>query len=123
MTELHYLAIWEFQVKADCVAEFERLYGHEGLWEQLFRRSSEYLGTELVREVGRSGKYLTIDRWTSLEALPHFKQEYAAEYAALDKRCEKLTETEAPLGNFESRGPNWADSSVRPTRTLNEPAT
>ena len=102
MSEPHYLAIWEFRVKADCVADFERIYGRDGLWAQLFRQSSEYLGTELVRDLEGAGRYLTIDRWTSREALQRFKQVYAAEYAELDKACENLTETEASLGNFES---------------------
>lgn len=102
MPEPHYLAIWEFQVKAGCAADFERIYGSDGLWAQLFRRSSDYFGTELVRDLEDSGRYLTVDRWTSREALQRFKREYAAEYGALDKACEKLTEREILLGDFES---------------------
>lgn len=106
MSEPHYLAIWEFQVKADCIADFEHIYGQDGLWAQLFRRSAGYAGTELLHDLERAGRYLTVDRWTSREALQRFKREYAAEYAALDKTCEKLTETEALLGDFESRRPS-----------------
>jgi quinol monooxygenase YgiN len=102
MSELRYLAIWQFQVKNDCVADFERIYGPNGLWAQLFRQSSEYLGTELVRDLDRSGKYLTIDRWTSREALQKFKRQFAVEYAALDKTCDQLTASEDLVGDFES---------------------
>lgn len=102
MSAPHYLAVWEFQVKAECVAEFERVYGRDGLWAQLFRKSTEYRGTELVRDLERAGRYLTVDRWTSREALREFKRRFAAEYAALDKTCERLTEAEKLLGEFES---------------------
>ena len=106
MTESHYLAVWEFHVRAECVSDFETIYGPGGLWIQLFRRSSLYLGTELVRDLERAGRYLTIDRWTSREALRHFKQQFVAEYAALDQACERLTESETLVGDFESGGHN-----------------
>ena len=102
MSETLYFAIWEFRVKPESVAEFEHVYGPDGLWSQLFRRSSAYRGTELLRDADRSGRYLTIDRWVSREALRQSKQQYAEEYAALDKTCERMTESEAMLGDFES---------------------
>jgi len=101
---MRYCAVWEFQVKAEEVAEFENIYGPEGLWAQLFRRSPAYVGTELLRDTERSGRYLTIDRWNSPDGLQQFKRQYAAEYAALDMRCERLTETERFVGNFEETG-------------------
>jgi len=105
MTEPHYLAIWEFHVKTECASEFERVYGSHGPWAQLFRRSPEYLGTELVRDLSRAGRYLTMDRWTSHEALGHFKRQFAEEYAALDKECERMTQAEAMIGDFELTAP------------------
>ncbi|HTR25484.1 MAG TPA: antibiotic biosynthesis monooxygenase [Terriglobales bacterium] len=101
MSGTRYCAVWEFQVKPQAVAEFERVYGPDGLWAQLFRRSSAYLGTELLRDAGHSGRYLTIDRWTTRDSLRQFKQEFAAEYATLDQQCERLTEVEKLIGDFE----------------------
>ncbi len=104
MSGRHFFAVWEFQVKAECVVEFERVYGRDGSWAQLFQQSSDYRGTELVRDLERTGRYLTIDRWTSREALGEFKRRFAAEYAALDKTCERLMEAERLLGEFEATG-------------------
>jgi quinol monooxygenase YgiN len=104
MSKTCYLAVWEFRVKPESVAEFERVYGPEGSWARLFRRSANYQGTELLRDQERAGRYLTMDRWTSHEALGKFKQEFAADYAALDKECEPLTESELRLGDFETTG-------------------
>ena len=105
ITEVHYLAVWEFQVRAECVPEFEKIYGADGQWAQLFRRSPLYLGTEFVRDLECAGRYLTIDRWISREAFRQFKQQFAADYAALDETCERLTESETHVGDFEASSP------------------
>jgi len=110
----HCLAMWEFHVKPEFVEEFERAYGSSGSWAVFFRQSPEYLGTELFRDVDRPGRYLTIDRWTSQEALLRFKREHAVEYAALDQQCERLTDTERFLGEFESLTPRVTAPSLRP---------
>jgi len=102
MSEPCYLAVWEFRVKPESIAEFERVYGPEGQWARLFRRSADYRGTQLLRDNERAGRYLTIDRWASHGALQRFKHEFAAEYAALDKECEQLTHSETLLGDFKS---------------------
>ena len=97
-----YIALWEFQVKPDSIPAFEETYGPDGAWAQLFRQSPDYLGTELVRDLDHPGRYLTLDHWTSREALHRFKQDHQSAYSALDKQCESLTEKEVFLGDFES---------------------
>lgn len=97
----NYLAIWEFEIKPESRAQFEEIYGPEGAWAQLFRQSTDYLGTKLIRDLTRPGRYLTLDCWTSREALHRFKQVRADEYKTLDKQCESLTEREAMVGEFE----------------------
>ena len=98
----NYLAIWEFEIKSESRAQFEEIYGPDGAWARLFRRSPDYGGTALVRDLDRPGRYLTLDRWTSREALQHFKQDHHAAYTALDEQCESLTERELFLGNFQN---------------------
>ena len=102
MPVVHFTAIWEFQVKPEAIAAFEEIYGAAGAWAQLFRQSPDYRGTELIRDLDRPGRYLTLDHWASREALRRFKQEHHAKYAALDKQCESLTEREVFLGDFGS---------------------
>lgn len=48
------------------------------------------------------GRYLTIDRWESAAAYAAFKTEFAEPYAELDRRCERLTESERRIGAFTS---------------------
>jgi len=99
---MSYFAIWEFHVKPDSIPTFEKIYGPDGDWAQLFRRSPEFLGTELLRDLNHSGRYLTNDCWTSREALHQFKQDHRADYDALDRQCESMTDQEISLGEFES---------------------
>src|SRR5947209_2755150 len=56
-----YVIIWEFYVKRGNERAFEEAYGPQGAWARFFRRGEGYLGTELLRNVGQSGRYVTID--------------------------------------------------------------
>lgn len=81
--------------------EFERAYGPQGDWALLFAKSQQYRGTELLRPLERR-IYLTIDRWTSAAAFEAFRRQWQAEYDALDRRCEAVTERETLVGQFET---------------------
>jgi len=97
-----HLIVWEFRPRPGREREFESAYGPRGEWAMLFRRSADYLGMELVRDLGDPTRYFTLDRWTSREAFEDFRRLHHSEYQALDRRCEHLTAHEAPLGSFES---------------------
>ena len=94
-----YAYVWEYLVSAKTAREFERVYGPEGEWAALFRRHPGYRRTELLRDLDR-GRYLTIDHWESREACAAFREAFAAEFKALDERCERLTSRETLVGEF-----------------------
>jgi hypothetical protein len=98
----HYLVVWEFLVKPEAQLAFEKIYGPAGDWALFFGQSPEYCGTQLLRDVDRSRLYLTLDHWTSSEALGQFKQTHRADYDAFDRQCESLTEHESLVGEFVS---------------------
>ena len=97
-----FVVMWEFEPRPDAVREFVRAYGPAGEWVALFRRSPDYLGTELLRDANAPSRWVTIDRWTSREAYDRFRAGRAVEYRAIDERCERLTEHEAFVGAFEA---------------------
>lgn len=101
MNDCPYLAIWEFEVKLECRAQFEDIYGPDGAWARLFRQSPDYLWTKLTRDLPRPRRYLTLDCWTSREAFRNFKRAHAAEYESLDKQCESFTEREVMVGELQ----------------------
>ena len=96
-----FVVVWEFEPRPDAVPEFTRAYAPDGVWAPLFRRSPDYLGSELLRDLDQPSRYVTIDRWTSRAAYDRFRAERAAEYRTLDAECERLTAHEAFLGAFD----------------------
>jgi heme-degrading monooxygenase HmoA len=96
----HYASIWEFEVSASTEAEFRRYYGPNGSWVELFRRDPAYIEMLLLKDISVPGRYLTIDRWRSLEDYQSFRERVSQQYAALDDICEKLTIRETELGAF-----------------------
>lgn len=93
--------LWSFRPRPGLEAEFEVAYGPDGRWADLFRRSADYLGTELMRPADAAGMYLTIDRWASAEARDRFLDAHRGRYEELDRECEALTESEVRIGSFE----------------------
>lgn len=89
-----FTTVWRFVVRPDAVAEFERRYGPDGDWAALFRKAEGYAGTELLRNVASANEFVTIDRWVDEAAYLRFLEGFAAEYAALDAKCEALTTSE-----------------------------
>ena len=97
-----FIMVWEFIVRAEHRDEFESVYGSDGEWARLFAESEGYRQTQLLRDLSDPLRYVTLDIWASREAHDSFRQAHAKEYKALDIRCERLTEQENKLGEFES---------------------
>ena len=96
-----FVVIWEFQVRAGCEGGFAALYGGEGAWVALFRESADYLGTELLRDSARPGRFVTVDRWASGAAYEAFLAAAKPRYAQIDAQGDGLTSSERCLGRFE----------------------
>ena len=95
-----FVRMWRFRPKPGAEAAFERTYGSHGAWAVLFSRGVGYRGTELLREAGDGGEYLTVDRWDSAGAFRTFLAGTQADYDALDRECASLTISESPAGEF-----------------------
>lgn len=105
-----HVIVWEFRPKPGKEREFETAYGPAGDWVRLFRSGPGYLGTELLRALRDPRRYLTVDRWESREVYDSFRATRAADYDALDRRFEGLTESETELGSFSRAGPESSGS-------------
>lgn len=98
---MSYAILWEFVVPPPKMAAFEAAYGPDGAWTHLFRQAAGFIDVKLLRCVDQTGRYLTIDRWTSVTAFEDFMRLFAADYQALDSQLEGLALTEVRLGSFE----------------------
>jgi heme-degrading monooxygenase HmoA len=95
-----YAYVWEFLVASHHEQEFLAAYGPSGAWASLFRRAPGYVETLLLRDQAAPGRFLTIDTWSSAHAHGAFRASFRAEYEALDRACEALTQHEASLGAY-----------------------
>jgi hypothetical protein len=95
-----FVVVWQFEIAEENTATFEAAYGPHGSWAQLFRTSSDYLGTELLRDAYVPLTYLTIDRWASESAFRTFRKDHDAAYEALDRTCDALTSREIRIGAY-----------------------
>jgi ribosomal-protein-alanine N-acetyltransferase len=96
------VVVWAFRVLPDNRPEFEIAYGPQGLWAQLFRKSDDYIRTELHSDTRVEGLYFTLDFWRSRAAFCDFKERNLAAYKSLDERCSSLTTDETFLAEYET---------------------
>jgi len=92
-----FVVAWLYRPRPGVVGEFERAYGSDGPWGELFARAGGYLGTELYVD---GDTYLVLDRWDSQDAHDRFEQTFGAEYGELSERSERLHQEETRLGSF-----------------------
>lgn len=95
-----FVVVWQFEIAEEKIASFEAAYGPEGAWAQIFRKSPDHLGTELLRDAYIPGNYLTIDRWASEDAFRAFRKDHDPEYESLDRACDALTSRETRIGAY-----------------------
>lgn len=98
---MSYSYLWQFEIVPEKRKEFEEVYGTNGAWVRMFQTDSNYIGTELIRDIHTSNRYVTIDTWKSREAWIKFRELNGEKFEALDKECESLTLYETKIGEFE----------------------
>src|ERR1700689_1612999 len=98
--ESTYIVVWEYQVKAECEAEFVAAYGPDGDWARFFGRSREFICVELLGSVGNAARFFTLDHWCSATAMDEFLAANATAYDVMDRRFSGLTVWERRIGGF-----------------------
>ncbi len=93
-----YIVVWKYTINPDHRHEFEKEYGTEGTWSRFFRRSKNYLGSDLYGNVNSPDEYLLADRWNSQQSYDQFIGEYEQLYRELSEKFEYLYLDEQRLG-------------------------
>ena len=83
-------------------AAFEHAYGPEGEWARFFRTGHGYVGTELLRDVESTGRFVVVDRWDSRESYNEFVAANRADYLRLVDETAFHYVQELRLGTFEN---------------------
>ncbi|MGZ4842551.1 MAG: hypothetical protein ACXV5J_12450 [Candidatus Angelobacter sp.] len=94
----------EFVVAEGREEDFKKVFGPEGIWFELLRRSAEYLGTDCRLEAQAERRYRVLDYWQSHESFEDFRRQYQLEYEKFSRliASEDLVERETLLGSFYS---------------------
>ena len=95
------MIIWEFEVEPSQERSFRKTYGSAGPWAKLLAKGAGHLDTQLMVCRDQPGRYLTVDRWTSLSAYEAFHRKFATAYSKLDDECSGLTKRELRIGQFD----------------------
>jgi len=92
----------EFWISEGREIDFERVFGPSGLWAEIFRKSSEFLETELVCESRSELRYRTFDYWRSHLGFERFRERHQADFERLNLliAAEGMLQKELLLGTF-----------------------
>jgi heme-degrading monooxygenase HmoA len=95
-----YIIIWQYKINPAYRSEFETLYGQDGDWIKLFKRSDQFIETEFYQCKEDEERYITIDKWVTEEAYRAFKEAHLEDYQALDRKADDATNRESKIGSF-----------------------
>ena len=97
-----HIIVWEIVARPDRVGEFVSAYEANGDWAQPFSLAAGYRGTELLSATDNPERFITIDRWASIDDYSLFQERFGAQYRFLDAQLEGLTVSETKLGTFSA---------------------
>jgi quinol monooxygenase YgiN len=106
--------VWKFQVHQDKRETFEKLYGADGPWTALSRRSRSFLGASFLRDQAQPSLYLLVEYWSEMVIYEKHYADFTDEVARLEAQRNALCESVVPMGVFtaldvpDRHGPTWS---------------
>jgi quinol monooxygenase YgiN len=106
--------MWQFEVKKGREEEFEKLYGADGDWTALNRRTRSYLGSSFLHDQNQSSRYLLIEYWSEMLVYEQHRTSRSAMIDAIETRRAELVDAMEPLGIYAALdvpdrwGPTWS---------------
>jgi quinol monooxygenase YgiN len=109
--------VWKFDVRSGAAREFEELYGTDGGWTKLSRRSRSFLGSSFLRDIGSETRYLLVEYWGEMFVYEKHLADFTEQLKALEEQRAQLVEHMETVGVFtaldvpERVGPTWSRRS------------
>ena len=109
--------VWQVEIHDGKSGEFEQLYGANGEWTRLSRRSRSFLGSSFLRDLASETRYMLVEYWSEMVVYEKHLSEFAAQVKTLEEKRQRLVERVYPLGVFsaldvpERSGPTWSQRS------------
>ena len=98
-----YFIVWKYSVPESHQMIFENEYGNKGVWAKLFKKSSQYLRSDLIKINSDFTTYFLIDIWKSEKSYHEFLKKHNQEYSDISSKNETLYSSEIKLGEFDCR--------------------
>jgi quinol monooxygenase YgiN len=118
LVEVYVVAVvWQFDVRPGASEEFEKLYGIDGDWTKLSRRSRSFLGSSFLRELGSETRYLLVEYWGEMVVYEKHLVSLDDEVKELEQKRVEVVESMQNLGVFtaldvpDRTGPAWSRRS------------
>jgi quinol monooxygenase YgiN len=109
--------VWQFDIRPGTAEQFERLYGADGDWTKLSRRSRSFLGSSFLRDIGTESRYLLVEYWGEMVVYEKHVADFGDELEALERERGRLVERMETIGVFtaldvpQRAGPTWSRRS------------
>src|SRR6478736_6507349 len=92
--------VWQFDIRPEAADDFERLYGADGEWTKLSRRSRSFLGSSFLKAMGSDTRYLLVEYWGEMVVYEKHLVDFSDELEALEKARQRLVERMETVGVF-----------------------
>ena len=109
--------VWQFDILPGKSADFERLYGADGDWTKLSRRSRSFLGSSFLRSIGSDTSYLLVEYWGEMVVYEKHLADFTDQVTALEAQRAQLVDRMETVGIFTALdvpdrvGPTWSRRS------------
>ena len=109
--------VWQFDIRTGASDDFERLYGADGPWTKLSRRSRSYLGSSFLRDIGSENRYLLVEYWGEMMVYEKHLADLSEQVKALEEQRARLVERMETVCVFTALdvpdrvGPTWSRRS------------
>jgi len=109
--------VWQFDIRPEAAQEFEHLYGADGAFTKLSRKSRSFLGSSFLRDIGSETRYLLVEYWGEMVVYERHVADVGEELKRLETQRAALVERMETIGVFsaldvpERVGPTWSRRS------------
>ena len=109
--------VWQFDIRPGTGEAFERMYGADGEWTKLSRRSRSFLGSSFLRDIGTELRYLLVEYWGEMVVYEKHVADFGDELQELERERERLVARMETVGVFtaldvpQRAGPTWSRRS------------
>jgi quinol monooxygenase YgiN len=109
--------VWQFDIRPEDSKTFERLYGADGEWTQLSRKSRSFLGSSFLRDVAAGNRYLLVEYWSEMVVYEKHVADFGDEVKQLERQRERFVVRMENMGVFtalnvpDRTGPAWSRRS------------